>query len=616
MPPKRKHTTSKAATSKRVRIDPNADNESDTITVMPTEVAAPAKAAAPAKKPRGRPKREGPAPPKKPRGRPKRDNNESLAAAPVKKRVRAKKIVPAEIAAEVPTEAADETATEIATETAAEIATETATDVTAEAAAEGAPEKGKAKGKERRKSGVKPTEKTVEVVRDWVLERLMGRRRGNMVGVEEEYGNVHNLLEQTVVAGEGNSMLIIGGRGSGKSTLVETAITDLTQDHKGEFLVVRLNGFFQTDDKLALREIWRQLGVEMELDEQDQPKTTNFADTLSSILAILSHPDELQPEDPDTDPPDQDKDPESSRRTTLSVIFVLDEFDLFVTHPRQTLLYNLFDIAQARKAPIAVIGLTCRIDVVESLEKRVKSRFSHRSVHLRLPNSIGKFWERCKEGLKIDLAEFEESKGELEPAERKWVDEWNESLETLLKEDKVFARIVERIYAQSKDLKAFFNACLMPVAELSVETPMLRGEAFVNNGLAAPESKLHVLDGLTELELSLIISAARLDIISDTDTCNFSMAYDEYKGLISKIKVQSSVAGVSGGKLWSREVALGAWERLGEYELIIPALVGGGGAAGGVGREGRMWRVDVGLREIGRSVRGLSAVMAKWCKEV
>jgi origin recognition complex subunit 4 len=44
----------------------------------------------------------------------------------------------------------------------------------------------------------------------------------------------------------------------------------------------------------------------------------------------------------------------------------------------QTLLYNLFDIAQSRAAPIIVIGLTTELDVVESLEKRVKSRFNHR----------------------------------------------------------------------------------------------------------------------------------------------------------------------------------------------------------------------------------------------
>ena len=109
-------------------------------------------------------------------------------------------------------------------------------------------------------------------------------------------------------------------------------------------------------------------------------------------MALLSHPSEISEVQAD--------------HTAKSVIFILDEFDLFTTHPRQTLLYNLFDIAQARKAPIAVLGLTARIDVVESLEKRVKSRFSHRYVHLSLPQNLPAFWEICKEGLTVDNDEF------------------------------------------------------------------------------------------------------------------------------------------------------------------------------------------------------------------
>jgi len=44
-----------------------------------------------------------------------------------------------------------------------------------------------------------------------------------------------------------------------------------------------------------------------------------------------------------------------------SVVFVLDEFDLFAQHHNQTLLYNLFDVAQSAQAPICVIGLTTRL---------------------------------------------------------------------------------------------------------------------------------------------------------------------------------------------------------------------------------------------------------------
>ena len=110
---------------------------------------------------------------------------------------------------------------------------------------------------------------------------------------------------------------------------------------------------------------------------------------MASLLALLSHPSEIAADAQDG-------------VTSKSVIFVIDEFDLFATHARQTLLYNLFDIAQAKKAPIAVLGLTTRIDVVESLEKRVKSRFSHRYVYLSLPKSLPAYWDICRQGLSID----------------------------------------------------------------------------------------------------------------------------------------------------------------------------------------------------------------------
>jgi hypothetical protein len=93
--------------------------------------------------------------------------------------------------------------------------------------------------------------------------------------------------------------------------------------------------------------------------------------------------------------------------TSQSVVFIIDEFDMFAAHPRQTLLYNLFDVAQSRKAPISVLGCTTRLDVVEMLEKRVKSRFSHRYVYLHLPRSLPAYWQMCKQGLLVDKDDAE-----------------------------------------------------------------------------------------------------------------------------------------------------------------------------------------------------------------
>ena len=54
----------------------------------------------------------------------------------------------------------------------------------------------------------------------------------------------------------------------------------------------------------------------------------------------------------------------------------------------QALLYNLFDVMQSGDSVLCVVGLTTRLDAVELLEKRVKSRFSHRHILLFGPETV------------------------------------------------------------------------------------------------------------------------------------------------------------------------------------------------------------------------------------
>jgi origin recognition complex subunit 4 len=237
----------------------------------------------------------------------------------------------------------------------------------------------------------------VGILSNLVLEKLTGRRLVPLKGLDAEYQKVYQLVEQTVTAGEGNSMLLMGSRGSGKTAMVESIISTLVKDHKDDFHVVRLNGFLHTDDRLALREIWRQLGRETHT-EDEASKINSYADTMATLLALLSHPEELFDGSDMTGIP-----------TAKSVVIVLEEFDLFATHPRQTLLYNLFDIAQARKAPLAVLGLTTKVDVTEALEKRVKSRFSHRYVFLPSARTFEGFSEACLSALDVADEEIQDS---------------------------------------------------------------------------------------------------------------------------------------------------------------------------------------------------------------
>lgn len=149
-----------------------------------------------------------------------------------------------------------------------------------------------------------------------------------------------------------------------------------------------------------------------------------------------------------------------------------------------------------------------------------------------------------------------------------------------------------------------------------MEAPPVNAEV---DSLTAPDSRLHLLSALSDLDLGLLIAAARLDIIAHTDTVNFAMAYDEYSALMGKQRVQSATSGmlaVGGGvRVWSRGVAGIAWERLISLGLLVPAGIGASRTLGHGGLEGKMWKVDVALEEMPSAVK-LGTVLARWCKEI
>ncbi|KAF2684529.1 P-loop containing nucleoside triphosphate hydrolase protein [Lentithecium fluviatile CBS 122367] len=450
----------------------------------------------------------------------------------------------------------------------------------------------------------------LDLLKTVVLERITGKRPAPLIGIDEEYKTVYQLIEQTITAGEGNSMLLIGARGSGKTSLINKVLSEVSKDNSEDYHVVRLNGFIHTDDKIALREIWRQLGKEMDLEEDSGGVGKNYADTLTTLLALLSHPSEHTGEVTD--------------QIAKAVIFIMDEFDLFAQHPRQTLLYNLFDIAQSRKAPIAVLGLTTRIDVANSLEKRVKSRFSHRYVHLSLAKTFTAFQEMCKANLSVQSEHLSiEERGILEAtvktpakkgkkgAKQDVLSEWNANIDALFISKTFLSTHLAPHFYCTKSILSILNSFLLPTATLSSTLPLSS-----SNLTTPPDSKLTVIPTLSTLSLSLLIAACRLDIIHDSDSCNFNMAYDEYVTLTSKARIQSAAGGLSaaGGvsKVWGKDVARREWEGLVELGLVIPVYTG---LTGGFG----MVRCDISLEEVGAVLAGGGGVgggLERWCRQI
>ncbi|KAF9952212.1 origin recognition complex subunit 4 [Modicella reniformis] len=156
------------------------------------------------------------------------------------------------------------------------------------------------------------TEELVTLAKTAVLARLGERTLPpTLVGLEEQYKKV--LVRQALQEIEQQFRI--------KNLHASDEDMDVDEAQK-EFMVIHLNGMIQTDDKMALKEIMRQLSRE---GESEMDTNASFSDSLPSLLSFLT----------------------AGSKDQYPIIFILDKFDLFPQHTKQLLLYNLFDMAQS-----------------------------------------------------------------------------------------------------------------------------------------------------------------------------------------------------------------------------------------------------------------------------
>lgn len=134
------------------------------------------------------------------------------------------------------------------------------------------------------------------------------------------------------------------------------------------------------------------------------------------------------------------------------------------------------------------------------------------------------------------------------------------------------------------------------------------------NNFSAPDNKLHLVSQLPLLAFSLLICAARLELVHCSDLVNFNMAYDEYTSMLSKSKI-ASLATNGGGvvsRSWSPDMSMSMWNYLVDCELLIPNV--GSGTGKKTMERTEMCRIDVALEEIRDFVPGIDSQLKDWCK--
>uniref|UniRef100_A0A674BP97 Origin recognition complex subunit 4 n=1 Tax=Salmo trutta TaxID=8032 RepID=A0A674BP97_SALTR len=326
------------------------------------------------------------------------------------------------------------------------------------------------------------------------------------VGMESQHKHLLELLRRTAVHGESNSVLIVGPRGSGKTMLLNCILRELLEvkDINKNVLPVHLNGLLQTDDRIALKEITRQLNLENVVGDK---VFGSFAENLAFLLEALKKG---------------------------------NNFCTFMSLQYQTLLYNLLDVSQSAQAPIAVIGLTCRLDVLELLEKRVKS--SSLSFIQYLDNV------RSQLSLPQDFPDT------------KFHDEWNDGIKTLC-EDQLVVDVLQRHYSSSKDFRSLHLLLMLALSRVSASKPAIKPTDLLEaSRVCMVDSKANILHGLSILELCLIIAMKHLNDIYEGEPFNFQMVHNEFKKFLQR--KSHSIHN------FDKPVVIKAFEHLQQLELI------------------------------------------------
>lgn len=405
-----------------------------------------------------------------------------------------------------------------------------------------------------------------------VMAQLTGREFPalNESLLEQTYKDVYKVLQHTVHDRGSTSALLIGPRGTGKTVVVNLALSNLLERYGKLFITIKLNALLHTDDNLAFREIARQLDLNA---NSSANNTRTFeqraiSDTVSNVLLALNS---------NASP---DKSDEEFKNST-PVVFIIDEIEMFTGSSKQTLLYNLFELSQSSKIPISVIGVGTKFTTRELLEKRVRSRFSQRIITTQLPSSVEQFWANARLSLQVHASAIDIFKDKSYPLE------WNQKINDLFDRPSKLARVVYKIFFSTKSYKDLNNSFMVPVSLISPSRPFFddsKVEMYIQ--MQSPGTTQGIIRSLSSSELVLTIAAARWIAKSEVPHVNFNLAYKEYNDMMKQFNAEATtltsntshidntvLAGIKvNHRIFSSTIMRDCWDNLYKYGLLFDAV--------------------------------------------
>ncbi|OBA19532.1 hypothetical protein METBIDRAFT_59873 [Metschnikowia bicuspidata var. bicuspidata NRRL YB-4993] len=339
------------------------------------------------------------------------------------------------------------------------------------------------------------------------------------------YKEIYSIFSHTIHDCESHTVLLTGASGSGKTEIVKQALAKLQELSGSNFITILLSGSLQPTEQHAIREIARQLDMKLKNfgghTDEDTYEQRAISDTFQNILSTLSKLD---------DPVDLS----TKKGLLIRVVFLIDEIEKFTENPRQTLLYNLFELSQESKVPICILGITLKVTIRDYFEKRVKSRFSQRMVQTKRADDMETFWQDAKGFLTVPETSLDCFENKDYPRQ------WNKKMEQLFQERLGLKSIFYTTYFTTKSYRLIYNQCTFPVSKISISSPFPKStdfEMYLKNDLRGIEAKIL---SLAPLELLVVVAAARWIARSDTPQVNFKLMYREYSEMMETNNLETT----------------------------------------------------------------------------
>lgn len=339
---------------------------------------------------------------------------------------------------------------------------------------------------------------------------------------DTNYSKLKFIVSSSITESCNNSVLLLGPRGCGKAAVLELVLKDLLSEYPDMISVIRLNGLLHSDDNCALKEIARQLCVEHQLLFS---KMASFDDNTQFVVSMLRE----------------------CGLAHKTIVIVLDEFDLFA-QGKQRLLYSLLDAMQSVTSQAVVIGISCKLDADQLLEKRVRSRLSHRKLLFCPPSTdeLDRLLE-CLLSLPVN-ASFPQS----------FVVEFNKELRRILA-DKKFKDTINSLLSSDSTVDQILRFLFLSISTMDLKTGILSVENFKRAVVRINrQPKLEYLKDCSVLELYMLVCMKRLEV-REQNSYNFNSVMKEYKAIHDSFQTPD---------YYARNVCLRAFEHLIQYELI------------------------------------------------